>query len=677
MKLFKYIGRSIGLTQAIAMLIVSLVIGFGLSALQLGYTLIQQRQEAVDFSQEILILAEGGATTAAWTLDPDLAEEVVKSMMGVGGVREALISDENGAVLARAVSDAPDRDSFVHWFARTFIGDEIQARRELHVTVGDRVHGVGMLSVALDLSFVVGGFLALAIRTVIATVVQALLIGGMLLWLSSCLVTGPLHRIAKTIAAVDPERPDAMALSIPSLHEHNELGDLLARTNQMLKRLSTTQEELRTLATRDTLTDLPNRAVITTILTTALSRAQRGSHRLAVLFLDLDRFKNINDSFGHDVGDALLVAVAARLTRAVRAHDSVGRLGGDEFLIVLESISDKGEAATIVQRIAHALHSPIALGSHEVRTAASIGIALFPDHAQDADMLIRQADLAMYNAKQEGRAHWSFFAPEMSDHLVFRLQIETALAQALEKDELRLVFQPKLDARRGHLVGCEALLRWHNGGEVMAAGSFITVAEETGIIVEIGHWVLDQVCQRIAQWSQRFGSIPVSLNISSRQLHAHDFVSEVLETAKRHDIDPHLLELEIRESILVEDLERNIELLRQLRDNGVMISIDDFGTGYSSLSYLTRLPIHSLKIDKSFVSGSQSCKAVLEMVIAMADTLQFDTVAEGVETNDQRNWLIARGCDVLQGNLLSEPLAADEFERRFLNEPAAQWRALV
>lgn len=288
-------------------------------------------------------------------------------------------------------------------------------------------------------------------------------------------------------------------------------------------------------------------------------------------------------------------------------------------------------------------------------------------------MLMRHADLAMYNAKGSGGSRWDFFAKEMSERTESRLRLESALNHALDRNELSLLFQPKIAARGGHLAGCEALLRWRHDGESIAAGRFIGIAEDTGIIVDIGNWVLQQACSRIRHWTRQFGPTSIAVNVSARQLRERDFVPNVLATIERYEIDPHLLEVEITETVLIDELDRNFALLEQLREVGITVSIDDFGTGYSSLSYLTRLPVDALKIDQSFVSGSQRSDAILNMIIAMAKALNLKTVAEGVETEAQRNWLFAEGCDMLQGYLISKPIPVEEFEEKFLRAASAPW----
>lgn len=666
MNVLKAIRRSIGLTQAVALILASLVIGLGLSAVQLRYMLSEQNRYAAETSRRVLTLAEGPAASAAWTLDAALAHHVVKSVMAINGVERAVILDDTGSILAKAESESPARSRFTTWLAETFIGNGTRGRRELFIPIDGSTRKVGALSVQFAPASIAERLVSLAASTIAASVIEALLIGIILLWLSSYLVTTPLRRVAKCIGEVDPDRPEAMVLPVPRIHKENELGHLLHRTNEMLTRLTNTQQQFRNLATRDSLTNLPNRSLITETLVSAILRANRSGTSVAALFLDLDNFKDINDSLGHDVGDELLVAVACELRDTVRANDLVGRLGGDEFLIVLEGIHDKAEVEGTVERIVQALPTPMVLGGREVGVAISVGIAMFPADAEDARTLMRHADLAMYRAKEFGGSCWQFYSKEMSDRFESRHSMASALVRALDRNEFSLVYQPKVTARDRTLAGCEALLRWHHEGALLSGDEFIPLAEETGAIDEIGYWVLEQVCRQIAVWTSRYGPTSVSINVSARQLLEDDFSDRVLDAAHRHSIDPSLLELEITETILIKDIDRNIGLLGQLKQHGVKISIDDFGIGYSSLSYLARLPIHSVKIDRSFVSGSLRSEAILRLVIAMTKALELTTVAEGVESEYQSDWLTAEDCKILQGNFISRPLDARVFEDRFL-----------
>ncbi|WP_412971803.1 EAL domain-containing protein [Glaciecola sp. MF2-115] len=666
-KFFNYLTKSLALTQAIIALILSIVIGFLISAVSLNTHLSDQRESALGLAEEILTAAEGGATNAVWTLDPALAEQVIGSMTALGMVQEAVLIGETGNTLAEDRKPLQKNSDVIDWLISNFIGDEIKGERNLFIERNNTKRKIGVLSIKLDLSPVAQEFMNVATSVIVTGLLQALTIAFILLWLSSWLLTTPLIQVTESISKIDPENPDPLALSNLKIHYKNELGQLVSHINQMLQGLIRAQVQLRHLATTDALTDQPNRTLIVDRLSQAIKKAERTKTKVAVLFVDMDRFKNINDSLGHDVGDILLVEVANRLVSALRSNDSIGRLGGDEFLIVIEGHTELNEVVKAVQRLDEALSRPYLLQNHEIRTSGSIGISIYPDNGVDTNKLMRCADLAMYEAKGSG-SNWHFYAKDMSDKVEARLRIEAALNYAVEREEFHLNYQPKLNSQTGKLVGCEALIRWNNNPEPISVEGFIKIAEESGLIIAIGDWVLETACKQIKKWEKEYGGISIAVNVSAKQMQQDDYVERVLAMIKKYDVNPNLLELEITETVLMKALDESFIALKQLRQHGIRISIDDFGTGYCSLSYLSRLPIDTLKIDRSFVSGEQASIAVLEMIVAMAKALNLKTVAEGVETEEQRDWLIQEGCDYLQGYLISKPILADEFEKLFLSD---------
>lgn len=666
-----YTHRSIGLTQATAVLIASLLFGLISSAIYLVYNLSTQHQDAVTLIEEILTAAEGGATNAAWTLDSEAASQVVTSVMALHRVKSAILRDEYDSTLAYSnnIEEPPNR--LFSWFTQIIVGKNVVGKRSLQVSVNGESRAVGTLSVELDLTHLADEFLKFAALVILTGLVQSFSIALLLLWLSSRLVTSPLRQVAEAIDAIDSEEPELIDPALAKRHKNNEFGNLIAHTNEMLQRQASTQSQLRKLATTDSLTNLPNRTLITDRLAKALAAAERNTQLVAVMFIDLDRFKNINDSLGHEVGDELLIETARRLSNTMRNNDSIGRLGGDEFLVVLEDIQTTDEVVHAVQRITASLLESFELCNHTVRTSSSIGISMYPNDGADVGTLMRCADLAMYEAKGNSTP-WNFFADEMSQRVNFRMKIEGALSGALEREEFELRFQPKVHSGSQELAGCEALLRWQNAQDSISISEIIEIAEDTGMIVDIGAWVFEQACQQAKKWEKSFGGVAVSINVSAKQLQEPYFVEDTLKTIARCKVDPHLIELEITETILLDTLDRSIEIFGRLRNAGIKISIDDFGTGYSSLSYLARLPVDTLKIDRAFVSGPESSTAILEMIVAMAQTLQLKTVAEGVETEAQKNLLIAHNCDYLQGYLFSQPLSAVQFEHAYLRSKPVQ-----
>ncbi len=421
-------------------------------------------------------------------------------------------------------------------------------------------------------------------------------------------------------------------------------------------------------ATHDPLTGLPNRSLLLERLGISLERARRRGGRVAVLFLDLDHFKVVNDSLGHALGDRLLLAIADRLASALRPGDTIARFGGDEFVVLCQDLHGRADAIAIAERINGAVSGPFVIDEVEVFVGMSIGIA-FPDRLTaetDPATLIRDADAAMYRAKERGRGRWEVFDNAMRASAVDRLDIENALRRALERRELRVHYQPVADLRTGEVVGVEALLRWeHTERGLLLPGEFIAVAEETGLIVPIGSWVLEQACRQLVRWDAAVPTAtPLSLavNLSGRQLGHPGLVDGIGEVLGETGIDPARVELEITESVLMDDVEMSQDTLARLRGLGVRLAVDDFGTGYSSLSYLRRFPVDLLKVDRSFVDGlgsDPSDSAIAAAVISLAHTLGLHAVAEGVETAEQLAELRALGCDRAQGFLLARPAPGD------------------
>ncbi|GAA0716125.1 EAL domain-containing protein [Dokdonella soli] len=442
-----------------------------------------------------------------------------------------------------------------------------------------------------------------------------------------------------------------------------------------------TEQELRYLANYDALTGLPNRTLLSERIGHAIVRARRGAHKIAVLFLDLDRFKHVNDSMGHAAGDRMLKAAGNRLRQVVREGDSVARLGGDEFTIVLEDIGS-AEAERVAEKVIAAFEEPLELDNgQEVVISPSIGISLYPDHGQVPTDLLKFADTAMYQAKEHGRKTWMVYTEAMDAAARLRATTVAALRKALERNELSLVYQPKLSLLDERITGVEALLRWRSGdlGNV-SPGVFIPIAEETGLIVEIGDWVVAQACAQLARWREAgIHDITMSVNVSVAQLRRGDLIRRLCDVLAEHDIAPNQLELELTESMVMANAEQSITTLRRLKAIGVTLAIDDFGTGYSSLSYLKRLPIDTLKIDKEFVGDittDPDDEAITATVITMAHSLGLNVVAEGVERAEQVEYLREQDCDEIQGHWLAFPLPPDQC-LAFLRERAQRRRVAL
>lgn len=434
-----------------------------------------------------------------------------------------------------------------------------------------------------------------------------------------------------------------------------------------ITQLKETEEQLQKLAHYDPLTELPNRCLINERLEQSIRRAQRRSERLAVFFLDIDSFKNINDSLGHLAGDKLLATTADRLRELLRDDDTVGRIGGDEFLMVLDGIDSPDVATNIAEKIIGALRKPVMLEGRSVSVSASVGISIYPDDGQTAETLMSNADAAMYSAKEEGRNTFRFYSENLTQKAFQNVLIDSALREAKSRNEFRLAFQPQIDIVTNSLLGLEVLLRWHHPtlGTVSPA-QFIPQAERTGLIRDIGHWVLEQACIEGNKWLTEglpFGRLAV--NVSAPQFRAADFVDQVRQVLEQTKFPPNKLELELTESVLVQDTEQPIGSMNELRAMGVQFAIDDFGTGYSSLSYLKQMPIDRLKLDKSFVDNintDDSDRIIAGAVVALGQAMGLEVIAEGIEHEDQARALRDLGCTQFQGFLYGLPMYTSRIE---------------
>jgi diguanylate cyclase (GGDEF)-like protein len=424
---------------------------------------------------------------------------------------------------------------------------------------------------------------------------------------------------------------------------------------------------LNYLAQYDALTGIPNRGYFHDQLDRAIARAQRDSSKVALFFLDLDQFKVVNDTLGHDAGDHLLKEMAERLTRAVRAGDVIARLGGDEFAVLLEGVNGARDTEVIAKSILDVVREPFTFSGHQIAVTTSIGITIYPSDNSNTSALVKNADIAMYQAKESGRNNFKFFTARMHADLIEYHQLENDIKGALNDGLFRLVYQPKVNLVTHRLQGLEALLRWDCPVRgAVSPSEFIPIAEESGHIIRLGFWVLNEACRTLQSWQNKgLPVVPVSVNVSARQFQQPDFSNRVAEVLDRFQLDPGLIELELTEGLLMEDTLTAQSCLRQLKEIGVRISIDDFGTGHSCLNYLRRFPIDVLKIDKSFVAdvgASDDSSIIIEAIISLARSLKIDTVAEGVENVEQLEFLIEHGCSVAQGFLFGRPIHRNEIQ---------------
>jgi diguanylate cyclase (GGDEF)-like protein len=426
-----------------------------------------------------------------------------------------------------------------------------------------------------------------------------------------------------------------------------------------------TELELVRLAQFDQLTGLPNRTLLRERVNHALARAMRSGSGVATLILDMDRFKEINDMLGHEVGDKLLVKAAKRIRANVRDQDTVARLGGDEFAVVLEGVSEAKEVLPVIERIVESLREVTTVDGHEVNTSTSIGIAMYPENGSNLSELLRAADLAMYQAKSSGRACYQFFADAMQEEAQSRRALEWALRHAVEANEFQLVYQPQVCLRTGGVIGVEALIRWmHPTRGLLAPYHFIGALEEFGLINEVGEWVLQAACEQMRRWhALELQPMRIGVNVSAQQFEDPLLIDKVRSALANSELSPEFLELELTESCLMSDPAEAGALLREIRDVGVRIEIDDFGTGYSSLTYLNEFPLNALKIDKSFVQSVESNARggpISKMIIGLGQNLGLEVIAEGVETAGQLAYMQEHGCDIAQGYLYAHPESPED-----------------
>ena len=482
----------------------------------------------------------------------------------------------------------------------------------------------------------------------------------------------PLKFGDRIIGALDVQRKES-----GEFDEQDEVA-LQAMADQLAVAIERkeTEEQLTKMAKYDYLTGLPNRSQFHLLAEEAFARARRTEQMVALLFIDLDNFKMVNDSFGHAVGDQLLQMTAARMKGCLRKTDTICRLGGDEFIIIAEGIKSMQDAKVVAEKLIQMFAPAYEIQGHEIFATPSIGVAIFPTDGQDTDQLLSFADSAMYSAKKDGACSYRFYEIGMNAHIAQRITITEKMKRAIQDQEFEVFYQPQIELSSGDLVAVEALIRWrHPDGELVPPGQFIPVAESTGLIIPIGEWVLRTACQQAKRWHLKWGkNIRVAVNISPRQLRDPKFSQTVMNILSQTGLEAECLELEFTENVLIEHDQANVLVLNQLKDRGVRIAMDDFGTGYSSLSYLKRFPIDTIKIDHSFVRDIPNMPRDASLacaIIAMGHMLRLRVIAEGVETAEQLTFFRSQNCDAVQGYFFSEPLPADlmtEFMGDFLSE---------
>jgi c-di-GMP phosphodiesterase len=664
--------RNLGYRQAEFAVLIALAIGILAAAIQFAYFSYQARGRAARAVEDMVAMARGPAGGALWAFDWDGGRQVVEGLVSLYYVRGAEIHDGQGAVFASATRPDSAHSPLAGVIASFLLSDLAVIDTEVEAMERGQPHPVGRLTIRLSTVSLAEEPAAVLVSTIVLTLAQSLALGLILAAASNRFLTWPLRRVEVSLRRISPTDPAKRLLPVPRDHEGDELGHLVGGVNQFLSELDRAQAELRQLASRDSLTGLPNRASLLDVLRQALGTAKVLNGKLAVLFIDLDRFKTVNDSLGHSVGDRLLVEVGGRLGGCVGEAVCLGRLGGDEFLVILPNLRRREDAEALARQVLTVIAAPMVLAGQPIRVGASIGIAVGPDDGDTIDGLLSAADTAMYAAKRSSSGSVAFFTTAMADRAHRRLSMEASLRRGLENGEFVLHYQPKVRIDDLTPVGLEALLRWHHEDRTILPGEFIPIAEEVGLIEPLGAWVMEAAARQLADWARRSVPLPVAINVSGAQFNRPGFAAALRDTVGNARIDSRLIEIEVTETVLMHDLDGSLEVLNDLREAGFRVAIDDFGTGYSSLNYLRRLPLDTLKLDRTFIADIPNDTAIVSAVLSLGRHFGLDVVAEGVETPQQRAWLQANGCPTFQGWLVSRAVPPEMVEAAFLPPLAAQ-----
>ncbi|MCW9023437.1 MAG: EAL domain-containing protein [Gammaproteobacteria bacterium] len=482
--------------------------------------------------------------------------------------------------------------------------------------------------------------------------------------MQTCLLEGKVYHNKISSTSRDGALYQADITVIPLIDQRNEVSHFVAMIKNVAEHIQD-ELEIQYAVNHDVLTNLPNRTLFLDRLEQAISKAHYHQRLVAVIYIDIDLFRNVNDSLGQQIGDNLLKQLAQRFTTSIREGDTISRIGGDVFAILLDDFDSDNSLSAIAQKVLSSLSVPFNINDHEIHITASIGISIYPNDSDDAETLLHNADIALYRAKESGKNNFQFFSESMTARVFERISLENSLRHALERNEFRLYYQPQFDARTGQIFGVEALLRWqHPELGTITPAHFIPLLEETGLIEPVGIWIFETACQQSRQWhAAGLEHLHMSVNLSSRQFNNASFISSLQTIIKDTEVNPEFLELELTESMLMRNASSTINALKGLTDLGVRFAIDDFGTGYSSLNYLRRFPIDTIKIDRSFIrdiTTDSDDRAICSAIIGMAQSLSLNVIAEGVETDEQLNLLKARDCHYIQGNIFSQALTAEK-----------------
>lgn len=666
-------GRFKSLTWKQTNLVVFTALFFAIAIfiVEIALVVVSTKQQLTTTQQELLDSVEQPAANAVWALDDNLARQTLEGAIKVEHVGSAVIELDDGSMFVSVSNNKQNNSQTFISLSNKLFDDLKEISRPLYRPFyfegTQQQQLIGTLTVFYDTQELTNTLFSQLRFSFFATLARALLLTLVLSVVFHRFLTQPIARISEAIDKIEPDSPDENLLPMSNAHKDDELGLVTSKFNQILIQFSQTQSKLRKMATRDPLTGLPNRTLLLETIAVTIQRSRVHKRSFALMFIDLDRFKNINDSLGHALGDQFLARIARILERFVGDKGTVSRLGGDEFVILADTVHTPDQAADFVDKLLIQLNVPIQLNEHAIHPAASIGISIYPEDGNSAEDLIRHADIAMYSAKAAGSNQLAFFKQQMTERAAVRLRTEASLHDALKNNEFLLYFQPKLDLQTGKVIACEALIRWQKDGRLISPISFIPVAEETGIIIPIGRWVIEQSCKVLREWQKKYNyAIPIAINVASQQFADASLVPDIKQMALRYQIQPELLEIEITETSLMNDIELAIAKLEQLKSAGFGIAVDDFGTGYSSLSYLRHLPITTMKIDRCFVSDLPGDSAIASTILMLGKQLNLTIVAEGIENEQQLDWLKENQCQVGQGFYFSQPLPQAEFEALYI-----------
>jgi len=659
--------------QARNAVLIALLLGFGFAIYQLYLDFTTEREKIDDTVHLLLNSVKAPAAQAAYIMHNELALDVLNGLFNHPSIYQAKLYDDFGRTLAEKKRNMTKTRS--HQLTRFLFGED----REYQVILEDSEKAqIGTLVVIVDLHQLVQSFYQRSWVLILSGLFSNLLLAAVLSILFYFTLTRSLQGLQREVSSIDPEQPNINPISVDSRHRNDELGQVVGMLNKLLDRFAQTlvqrrqaEDRLTRQANHDDLTDLPNRKQYYRLIHQELEIANASDRKFAVFFIDLDRFKNVNDSLGHHVGDLLLSAVAKRMLDLIDANFKLARIGGDEFAGILTNLNDKEQAGRMAQNILELLLKPFSLQEYNVYINASIGIASYPKDGEDRSTLLKHADLAMFEAKRGGRNNYFFYTPELGLAVNLERELDNDLRHAVKENSFLVYYQPQIDFQSGQIIGLEALIRWNHAEKgFIPPDQFIPFAEETGLINPIGKWILTEACKQLKQWHQQgYKQLQMSVNLSARQISGSDIVETVGSVLQETGLDGKFLTLEVTESVFVGDVEATANVLESLNKLGVSLSIDDFGTGYSSMSYMKRFPFNALKIDREFVRDlfiDDDDTSIVTAIISLGHNMGMKVVAEGIETVEQEAFLKKFGCDNAQGFYYSKPVDAAEIEQNWL-----------